>query len=181
MEAKEIIAEWRDCYIFGERYEVSNTGLVRNKVTGRILALQKDKKGYLRVRLCLHDTKATAKVHRLVAFAFIPNPKGKPQVNHMDTNKQNNRVDNLEWVTNSENQLHAYRHGLNYVSGKEGRKKIPVCKVDLSTREVMATYESMSDAGRKNGLHISNICKVIQGERSSAGGFGWIVEKGVVL
>jgi len=181
MKEKEIVVEWRNCYIYGERYEVSNTGIVRNKVTGHILAPQKDKKGYLRVRLSLNDVKATAKVHRLVAVAFIPNPEGKPQVNHMDTNKQNNRVDNLEWATNSENQLHAYRYGLNHATGKAGRKKVPVCKVDLSTGEVLATYKSMADAGRENGLHIANICKVINGERSSTGGFGWIIEKGVVL
>lgn len=172
--------EWRDTYIYGEQYEVSNTGIVRNKVTGHILSPQEDKKGYLRVRLSLHDKKATAKVHRLVAMAFIPNPEGKPQVNHKDTDKHNNRVGNLEWATNSENQIHAYKTGLNYVTGRAGRMKKPVCKLNLNTGEVIGTYKSLADAGRENGLHDTNIHKVLTGERKSCGGFGWKYESGVI-
>lgn len=174
------LIEWRDTYIYGEQYEVSNTGIVRNKVTGHILSPQEDKKGYLRVRLSLHDKKATAKVHRLVAMAFIPNPEGKPQVNHKDTDKHNNRVGNLEWATNSENQIHAYKTGLNYVTGRAGRKKKPVCKLNLNTGEVIGTYKSLADAGRENGLHDTNIHKVLTGERKSCGGFGWKYESGVI-
>lgn len=177
----ELVVEWRDTYIYGEQYEVSNTGLVRNKFTEHILTPQEDKKGYMRVRLSLHNKKATAKVHRLVAMAFIPNPENKPQVNHMDTNKNNNRVDNLEWATNGENQIHAYKHGRNYVTGKAGRKKIPVCKMDLNTGGVIETYKSLADAERENGLHRSNIHKVLYGERRSTGGFGWRFESEVVL
>lgn len=117
MESKDITIEWRDCYIYGERYEVSNSGFVRNKKTNRILRQQVDKKGYMRVRLCLNCVKVTAKVHRLVAIAFLSNPNMKPQVNHIDTNKKNNCVSNLEWATNSENQLHAYRNGLKKIHG----------------------------------------------------------------
>lgn len=174
------LIEWRDTYIYGEQYEVSNTGIVRNKVTGHVLSPQEDKKGYLRVRLSLHDKKATAKVHRLVATAFIPNPEGKPQVNHKDTDKHNNRVGNLEWATNSENQIHAYKTGLNYVTGRAGRKKKPVCKLNLNTGEVIGTYKSLADAGRENGLHDTNIHKVLTGERKSCGGFGWKYESGVI-
>lgn len=174
------LIEWRDTYIYGDQYHVSNTGIVRNKLTGHILKQQEDKKGYLRVRLSLHDKKATAKVHRLVATAFIPNPYRKPQVNHKDTDKHNNNVWNLEWVTNGENQIHAYQHGKNYVTGMAGRKKIPVCKVDLKTGNVTGTYKSLADAGRENGLHSANIHKVLVGERKSTGGFGWKYESEVM-
>lgn len=86
-------------YVYGEQYEVSNTGEVRNRITKNILIPQKDNKGYLRVRMSLHDRKVSAKIHRLVAIAFIPNPENKPQVNHINCNKEGNRVENLEWVT----------------------------------------------------------------------------------
>lgn len=175
------LIEWRDTYIYGEQYQVSNTGMVRNKFTGHILKPQEDNKGYLRVRLSLKDKKVTAKIHRLVAVAFIPNPEKKPQVNHKDTDKHNNMIDNLEWVTNGENQIHAYQHGKNYVTGKAGRKKKPVCKLDLTTREVIETYKSLADAGRENNLHDANIHKALNGTRRSCGGFGWKYESEVMV
>lgn len=174
------LIEWRDTYVYGEQYQISNTGIVRNKITGHILTPQEDKKGYLRVRLSLHDKKATAKVYRLVAIAFIPNPDRKPQVNHKDTDKHNNNVLNLEWVTNGENQIHAYKTGLNYVTGRAGRKKVAVSKIDLDTGEVIDAYKSLADAGRENGLHSANIHKVLIGERKSTGGYGWKYESEVM-
>lgn len=164
---------WKDSYIYGEQYQVSNTGIVRNKITGHILKPQLNNKGYLSVRMSLHDKKATAKVHRLVAVAFIPNPENKPQVNHIDADKRNNDVRNLEWVTNGENQIHAYRTGLNRVTGKSGRKKIPVIKINLKTGEIEGTYPSLAEASRRNNLYSANIEKVIKGERKHAGGYAW--------
>lgn len=168
-----INGEWRDTYIYGEQYQVSNTGFVRNKLTGNILKAQEDEKGYLRVRLSLHDKKRSARVHRLVAIAFIPNPENKPQVNHIDTNKKNNSVDNLEWNTNGENQIHAFKTGLNYVTGRAGRKKRALCKIDFATGKVIEEYVSLAEASERNALPKSNICKVLKGERATCGGYGW--------
>jgi len=85
-------------------YAVSTWGNVINTVTGCMLCQEETKKGYLRVKLSDgHGKYTNHKVHRLVAKAFIPNPEGKPQVNHIDGNKKNNSVSNLEWVTNREN------------------------------------------------------------------------------
>ncbi len=172
--------KWKDTYIYGEQYQVSNFGNVRNKFTGHVLATQEDKKGYLRVRLSLHDKKASAKVHRLVAVAFIPNPCGKPQVNHIDTDKHNNSVENLEWVTNGENQIHAYKTGLNYVTGRAGRKKIPVYKVEIKTGRALEAYQSIAEAAMKNRIYPANIEKVLAGARKSAGGYGWAKESEVM-
>ena len=108
--------KWRKIEGFPS-YEVSNLGNVRSKGfimnngyfrKGRVLKPYPDPKGYMKVEL--HGQ--IKKVHRLVAEAFIPNPENKPQVNHIDGNKQNNCVENLEWVTNAENTQHAWNTGL---------------------------------------------------------------------
>lgn len=79
---------------------------------GRIIRPQLSGTGYWRVELWANGRGRKFLLHRLLAEAFIPNPEGKPQVNHIDGNKPNNSLSNLEWVTQSENQIHAYRSGL---------------------------------------------------------------------
>ena len=92
-----------------ENYSVSNLGEVKNDSTGRILKQANHSHGYKNIQIGKGNTKY---IHRLVAGAFIPNPENKPEVNHKDGNKQNNNVDNLEWVTSSENKQHAESNGL---------------------------------------------------------------------
>lgn len=94
------------------RYEISNTGHVRNRYTGRILRGARDRDGYLTVMLYTDGDKYTKKVHRLVAQYFLEPDPLRDQVNHKDGNKLNNHVSNLEWCTRSENTRHAYEHKL---------------------------------------------------------------------
>lgn len=98
-------------------YTIDDKGVVRNKTTGKSLVGWISTHGYRVVSLSTLDNRGLPRfekgpVHRLVAQAFIPNPENKPQVNHIDGNKQNNCVENLEWVTNKENYEHARRTGL---------------------------------------------------------------------
>lgn len=86
-----------------EKYLVTSWGRVYNTETGKYLKPYSHYKGYLRVDLSNAEGKKHFKVHRLVAQAFIPNPEGKKQVNHIDGNNRNNSYTNLEWVTNEEN------------------------------------------------------------------------------
>ena len=104
------MVEWRD--IEGaSNYEVSNMGIVRNKTTQKELKGRVTKTGYLQVSIKMDETGTFTNkyIHRLVALAFIENNnEEKKQVNHIDGNKSNNNVLNLEWCTNSENQKHAW-------------------------------------------------------------------------
>lgn len=106
---------WRDIDGFDGLYQVSNLGRVRRlhkTIPPRILTTCFDNRGYPKVGLCHGGKCKTRKIHRLVALAFIPNPDGKPEVNHIDGNPHNSCASNLEWVTHLENSRHAVATGL---------------------------------------------------------------------
>lgn len=107
------------------------------------------------------------KVHRLVAEAFIPNLDNKPQVNHINGDKTDNRVENLEWCTNSENQIHAYRNGL-----EKPRFQKKVNQYDLDGNYIQ-TFEYIIEVTRKIGIDNSSISEVCKGKRKTAGGYIW--------
>lgn len=98
-----------------ENYKISSYGRVFNIKTDSFLKPYKTEKGYLRIDLFNNKGRKHFKVHRLVAEVFIENPENKPQINHIDGDKHNNNVTNLEWCTNLENAIHAKKMGLNYV------------------------------------------------------------------
>lgn len=186
--------EWREIKGFEGRYAVSNLGRVKSlprlvnnhtgeiNLKGKILKQRPDNKGYMRIDI--KDNSGKKKymgIHRVVALTFIDNPLNKPQVNHIDGNKSNNNVDNLEWVTNSENQIHAYKRGLNYVTGRAGRKKKEVCQIDIQTGKIMKIYPSIADAQRvMKCSNIGECCRHKYGRKTSAG-YGWEFREEVVL
>lgn len=144
-----------------------------------------NKKGYLRVRLSNVYGKKSASVHRLVAIAFIPNPENKPQVNHIDCNKMNNDVSNLEWVTNDENHHHKIDHGLNIVKSgvehythtrqyQEGEHHgcKPVFQFDINDNFI-AEYKSIKQAAEYTGIDRSSISKAAHGHIDTAGEYKW--------
>lgn len=92
-----------------EKYEVSNLGKVRNIKSGIMLKPWITKDGYLRHCLYKHNKRKNLLLHRIIATAFIDNPGKKPQVNHIDENKLNNDLSNLEWCTVRENAIHGTR------------------------------------------------------------------------
>ena len=95
------------------KYRIGRDGRVINSRGHEKTPYLHPESGYFGMNLYSNGRGYPKRVHRLVAETFIPNPENKPEVNHKDGNKQNNSVDNLEWVTRSENMLHAYSTGLN--------------------------------------------------------------------
>lgn len=153
-------------------YQVSNIGRVRsfnNRASKeRILKPYLNKrKGYLYVFLS-GKNKKNVRINRLVAEAFIPNIDGLPQVNHLDTNKLNNCVSNLEWCTGSENMKHAYKNGLN----APPRHDKKIAQVNKDTNEIIRTFDSIAEA--KKVYNNANICQVLKGRRKTAKGFKWV-------
>jgi hypothetical protein len=177
-----------------ENYEVSNIGNVkrkeglsvnkRNKVSETILNKRYDKDGYLRVNIRDGYTRKTKSIHRLVCNAFIPNPENKLQINHKNGIKDDNRVENLEWCTNSENMKHTFEKLNNKIwsslSGTENEKVLVKEKIkkSLSCREVECIetgeiFYSASEAGRVKNLSSSIIYKCCSGKTSNYNGFHW--------
>ncbi len=126
--------------------------------------------GYLYVNLYTGRKRATKRVHRLVAEAFVSNPENKPQVNHIDEDKENNTAENLEWVTCKENCNHGTRN--KRMAEAQGK---PV--VQYTTGGVfLAEYPSTMEAERVTGISQANICSVCQGKRKTAGGYLWLYD-----
>ena len=150
-----------------DNYEVSNLGRVRNIKSGRILKPQLRRDGYLRHCLYENNKQKNLLLHRIVATAFIDNPEGKPQVNHIDENKLNNDLSNLEWCTVRENMIHGTR--TKRIAEKNFKK---VIQLDLNDN-VLNVFESMKQAERETGIDTSHISKCCNGKAKSAGGFKW--------
>lgn len=156
-------------------YQVSDTGLVKTTKTGRILRPAVSRQGYERVCLFKMDRERRYRVHRLVAEAFIPNPDNMPQVNHIDGNKRNNHVSNLEWVTNHENVIHAKEHGLR--AGHERfcasrRKRVIATNIETGER---IEFESIIAA--KKSIGTNHIQAVLKGQRKQTKGYTFALEE----
>ena len=210
-----MIEIWKDIQGHEGRYQVSNMGRVRSLprvvnnhtgellVKGKILSQRSDFKGYMRIDLIDNNGKKHYYgVHRLVAMAFIDNPDNKPQINHIDGKKDNNTVDNLEWVTNQENHDHAILNGLypnqgklrkhrkeqiangNNKKGIPGRKPRIVLQINPITKEVIAEHLSIADAAKSVGCrtpsNISGCCRNERG-RKTVKGYEWRYREEVVL
>ena len=137
-------------------YEISSLGYVRNIKTGTILAPVITNCGYYRVGLYYRDSTGEVRhkhmsVHRLVAVAFIPNPDNLPEVNHRDGIKSHNYIDNLEWVTSSENDYHAYATGLKC------KKYGDTSHLHKYTRDRVELACKLMDSGKYTSVEIEGI------------------------
>lgn len=168
---------WRPVKNYEGWYEVSSYGRVRSldRVVvysdgrkclwkGKILKIRKDNVGYLYCILYKNTRHKTSKVHRLVAQAFIPNPDNLPVINHKDEVKTNNRVENLEWCTQSYN--------INYGTRNEKVSK-SVLQIDKNTGQVISEYQSLREAGRQLNIGNGSISRCCNGKQKTYKGYKW--------
>lgn len=172
---------WRPVVGWEGLYSISNLGRVRREMRevihrnqaesfemtypAKILKAHPDSRGYPQV--CLNGKhfnkkKRVARVHRLVAEAFLENPENKPQVNHKDSNTMNPHVENLEWCTASENQIHSYGQGVRQIlrGTSSGMNKHDIPTVIAVYKEAKAKTMSQEKIGKKYGIPqitVSNI------------------------
>ena len=150
-------------------YEVSNLGNIRNRTTLQTLKGRITKSGYYQVSIKIDETGKFCNryIHRLVAQYWINNPENKKEVNHKDGNKTNNTIENLEWVTSSENQKHRHLIGITNTSQRRVGKF-------TTDGELVAEFNSIREAADldNNGIRVS-IDNVLQGKRYTLKGFVW--------
>lgn len=171
---------WKDIPGYEGKYQASNLGRIKSlpKRKGKGIGYVKDeeilkasveKYGYARVVLHKDGVKKKYQVHRLVAKTFIPNPEQKGYVNHINCNKADNRVENLEWCTDSENMIHAFKNGLVHLPTRS------VGQYDLQG-SLIKVFNSMTEAEQETGVLRGNIWMCCVGQRKTAGKSIWKYE-----
>jgi len=183
---------WKDIYFkdkgkvwdYRGIYQVSNLGNLRSverKIKSgfsntefytkksKIRHQQLGSQGYKIIRLSKNCATKTKRVHRIIAKIFIPNLQDKPCVNHIDGNKANNNIKNLEWVSYSENNQHAVDNGL-----RNDNKTTYQYDEEMN---LLNEFNSLSEASRKTNIHKGNMGSCARGERKLAGGYIWKYER----
>ena len=154
---------WKDIEGYEGLYQVSNLGRVKSfhGYSEKIMKNSKGSGGYQTLALTKNKIPKHVLIHRLVAQAFIPNPESKPEVNHIDEDKTNNRVDNLEWMTHIENSMFGTRNERSSVNRLGNPKTGRQIKAKFPNGEEKI-YGTIREAGRQLGLpntSIGNRCK----------------------
>lgn len=178
----------KDINEFEKEYQVSNLGRVRSinrksfddskyaSFKGKILKMRKNRNGYLYVLLSRNGNKYHRYIHRLVANAFLANPYNKKEVDHINSDKENNEIINLRWVTHKENMNnHITKTRLTEANKKKqrhNRKYIPIVKFTIDMKSSIK-YNCISDACDNNNYDYSTIKKCCDGHRRTAYGFIW--------
>lgn len=158
---------WKPIKNYEQLYEVSSFGNVRNSQNKTLKTKSINSNGYYRVDLWQNNKVKRLFIHRLVAEAFVPNPNNLPCVNHIDMDKKNNNVSNLEWCTQKENMEFASLFSDNFK-----KRNRPVIQYDLDNN-YLKEYKTIKEASEINKISKSNICANCNGIRKQAGGYVW--------
>jgi len=146
------------------KYEALPSGHIYSHKTKRILKASSNGRGYQHVVLHIGKKPIDVYVHRYLAESLIPNPKGLREVNHKDGNKANNHIDNLEWVSSSDNKWHALKTGL--------RKYNRIRQLTIDG-DILKEYDNTIEASKHSGASRKGITGVAGGKRGTSGGYKW--------
>ena len=161
---------WKEIKGFNN-YKVSNFGRLISIKTNKILKPTDNGRGYLRFSLLGDDNNNhTVYLHRIIAEAFIPNPDNKPCIDHINTNKQDNRIENIRWVTYKENTNNELTIERVRNSGKKNKKKI--CSIDEADNKVV--YSSVIEAKIKLNVSYTAISNCLRGRSKTCNGLRWM-------
>ena len=158
---------WKRIKGFEEYYLISDTGQVWSIRSEKLLSPKIDRYGYATVVLSVDGIQHYKAVHRLVAQAFIPNPENLPTVNHINEDKRDNRVVNLEWMSAADND----NHGTRNERMANTKCRLPVEQVFEDGTAVK--YKGVKDASRKTGINRCDIALCCKNIRKTAGGYKW--------
>ena len=153
--------------LFFKYYDITEEGVVINLKTNRKYKGKIGSSGYLQWKTKRNNKCYTYSIHRLIAIKYIPNPNNYPVINHIDGNKLNNSIDNLEWCTQSYNIKHAYDTKL--IKGIEKA----VLQIDTNTHKIINIFKSEMEAEKITGIKRNSICAVCKGKRKTAGNYIW--------
>ena len=167
--------EWKSIKDYEGLYEISSYGRVKSlsykykngKVREEIIRVPSVTHGYEFLKLNKNGKSKNYKIHRLVAEAFIPNPENKPEVDHIDTNKRNNMVENLRWVTRQENCDNPRTFRTHMIAVTK-----PILQYDLDGN-FLNYYPSIAEASRRTGIIVCIIQNCLAGRTQTAKGFIW--------
>jgi len=186
--------EWKAVPGYKNEYCVSDNGLIWSIRSQKVLSPKKTSTGYFRVGLSVNGERHDYGIHRFVALAFIPNPEGKPTVNHLNEVKSDNCVQNLEWATTAEQNIHGTRiaRAMRNTDWKKRSEKMDYkaiaskhdyhkmnknqMKAVIQLDEhgfFIAKYNSLSEAAQVKKIRPSHLCSCLKGRRKTCGGYQW--------
>jgi len=165
---KILVPEWVDIYGCEGRYQINTKQQVRSTFNGyKAISPSLTGDGYKRFSAYVAGRKKNVKVARATAIAFIPNPLNLATVNHINGHKADDRIENLEWMTNGDNVRHAYRNGVFSAPECESSKK-PCAMIDESGN-IIERFSSVMEASKKTGVNKSNIGHCCRGLHKTTG------------